>query len=138
MVVHGINNYVYGGYTSQNWNTSGTYQNDQQAFLFVLRQGTSYSPVKYKAFSGNSGIWSNANIGPYFAYGNTGNTEFGLFTGAGVNKYTTSTYYGGAYFAGQYVNQFCGGTSGGNVQITDTEVYKITGRCKFMMLLKAF
>ena len=114
------------------------YKTDQQAFLFVLRQGTSYSTGKYKAYSGNSGIWSNASVGPYFAYANTGNNEFGLFTGGGVNKYTTSTYSGGAYFPNQCVTQFCGGINGGNVQITDAEVYRITGRCKHMMLLKAF
>ena len=138
MVVHGTNNYVYGGYTSQNWNTSGKYKNDQQAFLFVLRQGTSYSPVKYTAYPGNSGIWSNVNVGPFFAYAKTAHNEFGLFTSAGVNKYTVSQYYGAAYFADQCVNQFCGGANGGNVQITDAEVYKITGRCMLMMILKAF
>ena len=57
------NGLIIGGYTTQNWDKSGKWYEDDEAFLFSLTKGRIF-PIKKGKFA----ILGKSNLGPWFAY----------------------------------------------------------------------
>jgi hypothetical protein len=84
-------NYVFGGYASSAWNSSGKWINDSNAFLFSLRrQGV--SPVfqdKFTVKKAENALYGNSSYGPTFGGGhdificNESNTNGGSYSNIG-------------------------------------------------------
>ncbi|KAK3103525.1 hypothetical protein FSP39_019853 [Pinctada imbricata] len=71
-VVYNTNGSVFGGFTTQNWNTSGTFVSDIQAFLFRLRQNGRSNMKQYPLQANSNGdyaIYCDVNYGPTFGGG---------------------------------------------------------------------
>ncbi len=117
-------NYVFGGYASSAWNSSGSYITDPNAFLFSLRRdGVSFKD-KFTVKVARGALIGNTRYGPIFGGDdiyicNQSNTNFGSFSNFG-NSYNLPngyTYGGNAkdFLAGNY-NKWT---------TTEIEVYQI-------------
>ena len=63
-------NYVFGGYASEPWNSSGSYIYDRNAFLFSLRKyGISQKNDKFLVGSIGYALYGHSNYGPTFGAG---------------------------------------------------------------------
>jgi hypothetical protein len=118
-------NYVFGGYASSAWNSSGSYINDPNAFLFSLRRAGVSFKDKFTVKSAVDALHGNSGYGPTFGGGhdiricNKSNTNFGSYSefGHSYNLPNGYTYGGNArdFLAGNY-NQW---------KTTEIEVYQI-------------
>ena len=59
------NSNVFGGFTELGWDSSGTYKNDQNAFIFSLTNQYN-QPIKIKPSNTASSIYCHINRGPCF------------------------------------------------------------------------
>jgi hypothetical protein len=104
-------NYVFGGYASSAWNSSNTWIDDPNAFIFSLRRaGVSFKDkftvkkAQYALF-GTSGYGptfgcndicicnqSNTNIGSYSQFGNSYNLPDGYTKGGNANNFLAGNY----------------------------------------------
>jgi hypothetical protein len=118
-------NYVFGGYASSAWNSSGGYTNEPNAFIFSLRRAGVSFKDKFTVKEATSALYANSGYGPTFGGGhdicihNQSNTNIGSYSNFG-NSYNLPngyTYNGNAkdFLAGSY-NQWT---------TTEIEVYKI-------------
>ncbi len=105
-------NYVFGGYASSAWNSSGGYIKDPYAFIFSLRRaGVSFkdkftvklAQYEYALYgtSGDGPIFgndihicnqSNTNIGSYCQFGASYNLPDGYTFGGKVNEFLAGNY----------------------------------------------
>ncbi|KAK3610859.1 hypothetical protein CHS0354_039130, partial [Potamilus streckersoni] len=122
-VLYNTNNSIFGGYTSENWNQSGSFVMDDKAFLFQLLYSGSNQynkfPVKNTAYS----IYCASSYGPTFGEGhdlfsfksNGGNVGgyYNLNGSMNINHSYDSK--------GIQANQI----NNGSMNVTDLEVYKI-------------
>ncbi len=117
-------NYVFGGYASSAWSSSGNFINDPNAFLFSLRRdGVSFKDkftVKFAEFA----LYGHSSYGPSFGYNgicilNESNTNTRSYSNFGNSYNLPDGYiYGGNardYFAGHW-NKWI---------TTEIEVYQI-------------
>ncbi len=111
IIMSNLNN-VFGGYASSAWNSSGTWINDPNAFLFSLRRdGVSYKDIfivknAVNALYGNSGDGpifggghdifirnqSNTNMGSYSNFGNSYNLLDGYTHGGNAKDFLAGNY----------------------------------------------
>jgi len=56
-------NHVFGGYTSVSWKSSGNYQRDESAFLFLLRSSFGHSPKLIKLKRAIKAVYHNSTYG---------------------------------------------------------------------------
>ncbi len=105
-------NYVFGGYASSAWHSSGEWIDDPNAFLFSLRRaGVSFKDkftikVATNALYGHSGYGttfggghdiricnqSNTNIGSYSNFGNSYNLPNGYTLGGNARDFLAGNY----------------------------------------------
>lgn len=127
-VAYNTSGYIYGGYTSQSWTSSGSYVKDGKAFLFSLTNLQKY-PVNKTANS----IYCNTSYGPTF-----GGHDLCLFTGTiqkvnNVFTLNTQSSFGSSYTTrGHSLNNLTGGVNG----VTELEVYTLTGKAQVLFKLK--
>ena len=57
--------HIFGGFTTISWDSSGTYKNDTQSFLFSVDKQTKYPIVKNNQYA----IYCGASYGPTFGGG---------------------------------------------------------------------
>ncbi|XP_068680955.1 uncharacterized protein [Montipora foliosa] len=86
-------NYIFGGYTEQNWEAaaSGIYKRDPNSFLFSLVNPSGLKPAKLPLIPGKEGsaIYCNSSYGPVFG-SNTPNSYFDLSIGNNSNQSNTN------------------------------------------------
>jgi hypothetical protein len=70
-IVQSTDNYLFGGYTSVAWTSSGNYAADSNAFLFTLTNPHNIPPTKYSVPTTNTQhtVYHNAGYGPTFGAG---------------------------------------------------------------------
>ena len=90
---YNTNKSVFGGYTSQNWTSTGSYIYDENAFLFKLQFNGSFTPNAFPIKSPLHAIYGHSSYGPTFGGGN----DFRSFTGS------LSWYNGDSSSPGRYV-----------------------------------
>eukprot|EP01132_Coremiostelium_polycephalum_P008092 gene8092-9958_t len=76
---------IFGGYTSLNWTSSNTYQNDPQSFLFLLKNSRNQS-MKFPYRTTPHSIYDNVSYGPTF--GNGHDLHISDNSNTGSNSYT--------------------------------------------------
>ncbi len=118
-------NYVFGGYASSAWHSSGRYINDQNAILFSLRRAGVSFKDKFTVKVAKHALCGNSSYGPTFGHWdiyicNQSNTNFGNYSnfGSSYNLPVGYTKGGNAkdFLAGNY-DQWT---------TTEIEVYQIT------------
>ncbi|XP_064607826.1 interferon-induced protein 44-like [Liolophura sinensis] len=118
-VAYNTSGYIYGGYTSQSWTSSGTYVQDGKAFLFSLTNPQKY-PVNITAKS----VYCNTSYGPTFGGGH----DLLFFTGTiqnvrNVFTLNTQSSFGNSYTShGHSINNLTGGV----YKVSELEVYALT------------
>ena len=104
-------NYVFGGYASEPWNSSGEHINDPNAFLFSLRRDGKSFNDKFTIKLGEYALFGSKNHGPTFGGGhdiyicNHSNTSKGSYTRFGHSYFLPVRYsYADArgFLAGNY------------------------------------
>ena len=118
-------NYVFGGYASPAWTSSGMYRNDPNAFIFSLRRDGDSFKDKFTVKKTESAIIGYLRYGPTFGAGhdiyicNQSNTTVGSYCDFGDSYDLPNGYtYGGnaqSFLAGNF-NQWT---------TTEIEVYQI-------------
>jgi hypothetical protein len=114
---HGTS-YVFGGYTSINWDSSTGWQSDPSAFLFSLTNKDN-QPSKIRPINTNRSILCHPNHGPTFGAGydlyicNNANTKAGSYSKLGRSYPHPQPSQGDSYLAGSF--QF---------QLSEIEVYQ--------------
>ncbi len=104
--------YRSGGFTTQNWSSSGGYKNDNNTFLFSL----DYKEC-YFTNDGNNAIYDYSSYGPTFGSGHD------LYIASGCSQnYSSSCNFPYSYGGGR-----CRALSGGyyNFKVHEIEVYQI-------------
>jgi hypothetical protein len=123
-MVKTTNDYIFGGYTSASWDSSGSYKYDQNAFLFSLRRSSVSSKQRFNIISNyQHATYNTQGYGPTFGAGHdfyiTDSTS-SSFSGSS----TPSTYYYSYNYNYNYEfhNLFAGSS---NFIAKELEVYKI-------------
>jgi hypothetical protein len=118
-------NYVFGGYASSAWNSSGSYINDLNAFLFSLRRAGVSFKDRFTVKVATSALYGYSSYGPIFGSGhdivihNQSNANIGSQSNFGHSYNLPDGYTKGGnakdFLAGSY-NQWT---------TTEIEVYQI-------------
>jgi hypothetical protein len=99
--------YIFGGFTSINWNSSSGHKSDPNAFLFSLTNKNN-QPCKIRQINTNKSIYCNSAYGPAFGGGhdiriaNNANTAQGSYSNLGVSYQHPQPSQGHSYLAGSY------------------------------------
>ncbi|KAK3105723.1 hypothetical protein FSP39_004276 [Pinctada imbricata] len=119
---------VFGGYTSQSWNGSGSYVSDSNAFLFRLKSKGHSKCSKFPVMSSSSrrvqyAIFCESSNGPTFGGGHDLNTFTGTVQKSNgyfaLNGYCS---YGSSYdMSGEDANTI----NDGHLMVKDIEVYTV-------------
>jgi len=120
-IVQSTNNYLFGGYTSVAWTSSGSYAIDSNAFLFTLTNPHNIPPTKYPVQPSTTQYTVNHNSG----YGPTfgGGYDFNICSNSNsVNSSYTNFHYTYTDTTGRGNNTFTGSR---NFMTTDIEVFKL-------------
>jgi hypothetical protein len=103
---HG-SSYIFGGFTSIGWNSSGQYKSDLNAFLFSLTNKDN-QPCKMRQLNANCSIYFNSGYGPTFGAGHdiyvcdNANVRAGSYTNLGHSYEHPQPSQGLSYLAGSY------------------------------------
>ena len=62
-------NYVFGGYASQSWKSTGPYVDDKNAFVFSLRRNGESKNEKFMVDNSSFALQMDPSYGPIFGYG---------------------------------------------------------------------
>jgi hypothetical protein len=118
-------NYVFGGYASSAWNSSGSCINDPNAFLLSLRRAGVSFKDKFTVKRAEYALYGHSENGPIFCGGhdiyirNQSNTNIGSFSNFGSSYNLPNVFKYGEiekeFWAGKY-RQWTR---------TEIEVYKI-------------
>ena len=103
---------IIGGYTSKDWNTSGTWYKDDQSFLFSLTKGRIFPAIKNCEV-----IRGRKEIGPWFAY-------IG-FRDRGKNDLTQGIFYYGSGCYENYNEIIPNNGKDTYFDVKEVEIYKI-------------
>ncbi|CAF4214461.1 unnamed protein product, partial [Adineta steineri] len=120
-IIQSNNNYIFGGYTSISWTSSGWYREDQAAFLFTLINPHNIPPRKYniKPARAAYAVCHADTKGPTFGNGHdmfvydynvSNNSSYTIFPWS----YNDTTYKGNNTFIGAE-----------HFTTTDIEVFKL-------------
>ncbi len=120
---HG-SSYIFGGYTSINWNGFGQFKSDQDAFLFSLTNKDN-QPCKIRQIHTAYSIYCDPDSGPNFGYDeiniyNNANTTMGSYSELGQSYKHPQPSQGKSYLAGS--DPF---------QLSEIEVYRKIIKEKF-------
>jgi len=140
-VLYNPNGSVYGGYAGQAWNGSlNTYTTDATAFLYQLKFSGYEQRTKFPIVNGGSNaLYSHANYGPTFGNQHHLNTFQGTINpSAGVYALNGHAAISNDYY--QISNTTAkvkswADINNGHMQVTDIEVYKVTGKTVRQRLL---
>ena len=108
----------FGGYTSLSWDTSGTWKNDLESFLFSLDNNKKYEVIANATYK----VYSDKNYGPWFGNGASGfglAYEKNLFIG---NETHRDNYPSDKAYSTTVENELSGGKT---FNISKMEVYQI-------------
>jgi hypothetical protein len=127
-VIKSSDGYIFGGYLSVSWNSSGNFISDSQAWLFSLNLPY-INLVKLKCKSPAEAACGNSECGPTFGGGNdisvssdcNGNVKAYLQLG---DKSAISTHYNSGYNYSSY-KKFIYGGEPGNLAVSEIEVYQL-------------
>ena len=111
IVIRASSGYYFGGYTTENWDCSGVYKKDENAFIFSLNNN------KYAKASSDNAIYCHSNYGPTFGDGHDLYIADKCNENSNNQNNTNNTYkIGGNY----YLN-------GGNqtFQVSSLEIYQV-------------
>ena len=124
------NQWVFGGYTSRDWDASVAWKNDPKAFLFQLHSGNpKYPPAKFQNNPEACCILSDKSSGPKFGREVPGAEFDPLYQGKRVTLGVNG--YGGFLQMGfNDMKRFCGRQDVIGHQLMECEVYKVTGAYK--------
>ncbi|XP_060584187.1 interferon-induced protein 44-like [Ruditapes philippinarum] len=116
---------VYGGYAPVSWQSSGSYSNDQNAFLYQLHYSKTPTYTKFPRNGQGNDTYGHPSYGPTFGGGHDLYTFSGTVNNSGgyfaLNGYMTS--FGTSYSnQGKDITQI----NNGNMIVTELEVYKVT------------
>jgi hypothetical protein len=127
-IVQSNNNYLFGGYTSVAWTSSGSWAIDPNAFLFTLTNPNDILPTKYPVQPSKTQhtVFHKGGYGPTFGYVQTVGAVHDLHISSNSNSnnscstrfpstYTDTTGRGTATFTGNL-----------NFTALDIEVFKLT------------
>ena len=105
-IAQDINGFIFGGYTSVGWKSSGNTINDQKAFIFTLRNPHNIPPTKYTLInSGSYSLYDHVSYLPTFGGGldmqtsencNENNSNYFKFP----NTFRDTTGFAGNTFTG--------------------------------------
>ena len=110
-VIYATSGYYFGGYTTENWDCSGAYKKDGNAFIFSLNNNA------YAKASNDNAIYCASNYGPTFGGGHDLYIADKCSENSNNTNTTNYTYkIGGSY----YLN---GGSC--NFQVSRLEVYQV-------------
>ena len=121
---------IYGGYTAASWDQSDQYKNDATAFLFRLQYNNGSATNKFPCKNPGNAIYANSYYGPIFgsghdlyAFNGTINNSGGYFALNGNMNRMNHTYNNQGIATNQINN--------GNMNVTELEVYRVTGTYRF-------
>ena len=117
---------IYGGYSEASWNSSGSYNPNQKAFLFRLAFSGQKTNDKFPSTQGTCSIYCNGSYGPTFGGGHDLYTFNGTLTLQG-DRYTLNGYtrFGNSYD----MKGLTSAQISNNIQtVYDLEVYSVTGK----------
>ncbi|CAH3115321.1 unnamed protein product, partial [Porites lobata] len=112
-----VGKYIFGGYTSVSWASSGVYQYDSKAFLFSLVNKPGWAPVKLpqtgKYSSSRYSIYCGSSYGPTFgngfdiyisSYASTNSNSYSNlgYTYSPPSGYSYSSTFAQTFLAGSY------------------------------------
>jgi len=133
---------VYGGYTGQSWNGDAGYINDPTAFLYQLKISGNEQRTKFPvdtSYTGNA-VYSINNYGPTFGAGHTLHTfQTTINVSNGVYALNGSIYFGDGYYQMANVSpkvKSANDINNGTMNVTELEVYKVTGTCMHLICYK--
>ncbi len=116
-------NYVFGGYASSAWNSSGTWINDPNAFLFSLRRDRVSFKDKFTVKEATHALYGHSSYGPTFGPDihicNQSNTNFGSYSSFGSSYNLPDEYTKGGYARNFLAGNYKQWTT------TEIEVYQI-------------
>ena len=128
---------VYGGYAAVSWNQSNTYINDAAAFLFRLQYNGTARYNKFPCKNAGDALFASPTYGPIFGSGHdlitfrgTINNSGGYFALNGNMNGMNNSYNN----QGVATNQVNNGT----MNVTELEVYKVTGIRSFCCVRSLF
>jgi hypothetical protein len=129
-----VKDYVFGGYTSVAWDSTGKWKSDSEAFIFSLRRGGQTSPVKLKIDQkyANKAIKGGSyhSIGFFYAFqfgedlkvvNAMNNSFFSLLNQAGQCKY----YECPEQWPSTIVKELITGQNGLGYNIEEIEVFQL-------------
>jgi len=121
-IVHSEKNHVFGGFTTQSWRSSGEYEKDSEAFLYLLRSSnTNQKPQKWaiKAGCEENAIYGSSSHGPRFG----GGADLILHNNCNSNNSNKRSYNNPSSYNGPTSNDVLAGES--YFLVRDYEVYKV-------------
>jgi hypothetical protein len=110
--------FIFGGFTSTNWDGSGQFKSDPNAFVFSLTNNKENQPCKMRQINKTCSIYCHSDIGPIFGsndihIGNSANTTASSFSNLGKTYHHPQPSQGNSYLAGAYF-----------FQLSEIEVYQ--------------
>lgn len=86
-ILYNTDNSSYGGFLSQNWESTGGCIKDPRAFLFTLSYNGVRKPRKFPVTQPNQAAYAHNNLGPTF-----GKVEGENLPGAGYHHYNAGSF----------------------------------------------
>ena len=116
-----INGYIFGGYSSISWSSSGGYQNAPECFIFTLTNIYNTKPTLFNSNNNGKDVYHGENYGPYF--GNS--ADIGIY--ADFIKSDCLSNFPRSYkdTLGKGNSIFTGNMNDSNFKINEIEVFKI-------------
>eukprot|EP01111_Echinosteliopsis_oligospora_P010681 TRINITY_DN3383_c0_g2_i1.p1 TRINITY_DN3383_c0_g2~~TRINITY_DN3383_c0_g2_i1.p1 ORF type:complete len:333 (+),score=77.08 TRINITY_DN3383_c0_g2_i1:45-1043(+) len=112
-------NHIFGGYASSSWDSSNTWKNANDTYIFTITNPNNIPPTKYPVVSPEYSFYCSSSHGPVFGSGN----DICVSTNANTNN-TSSTSFPNAYkdTTGYGKNTFTGAR---NYTVKEIQVYQI-------------
>jgi len=114
VVAKSTGGYLFGGYTSQKWDSTGTYKNDANAFLYTLTNPY-YTPRKFAVTQPQNAIYCHAAYGPTFGAGHDLHINAGSSSSGFPRSYNDTIGNGNNTFTGCQ-----------SFQTSDVEIYLVS------------
>jgi len=121
-VIKNTNGFIFGGYTSIPWSSSGGYKTDSTAFLFSLTNPSNI-PLKLKVKPGQNALSHYSLFGPTFGGGN----DLYVSSCSNTNRHSNMNLVSYEFPNGKGGNEggkFIAGGSDNNFQTTEIEVFQ--------------
>ncbi len=122
-VIKNTNGFIFGGYTSIPWSSSGGYKTDSTAFLFSLTN-PSNTPLKLKVKPGQNAVSHYSLFGPTFGGGH--DLYVSSLSNTNRNSFMNfSSYEFPNVLSGNEGGEFIVGGSDNGFQIVEIEVFQV-------------